>query len=83
MTFASEEKWQPFNCFLVQGTSGSPTGPDPENRVGHQDMESPVRPVSSGLQLPGGRGIVVHEQDPLGDPPVAFFPSKCPSIASA
>jgi hypothetical protein len=39
--------------FSVQGTSGSPTGPDPENRVGDQDTGSPGRPVSSGLQVPG------------------------------
>jgi hypothetical protein len=37
----------------VQGTGGSPTGPDPENRVGDQDIGNPVRPVSSGLQVPG------------------------------
>ena len=28
-------------------------GPDPENRVGDQDMGGPVRPVSFGLQVPG------------------------------
>jgi hypothetical protein len=39
--------------FSVQGTSGIPTGPDPENRVGDQDIWSPDRPVSSGLQVPG------------------------------
>jgi len=39
--------------FLVQGTGGSPTGPDPENRVGDQGTGSPGRPVSSGLQVPG------------------------------
>ena len=39
--------------FSVQGTGGSPTGPDPENRVGDQDIGSPGRPVSSGLQVPG------------------------------
>jgi hypothetical protein len=38
--------------FLVQGTDGSPTGPDPENRVDDQDIGSPGRPVSSGLQVP-------------------------------
>jgi hypothetical protein len=27
--------------FSVQGTSGSPTGPDPENRVDDQDIGSP------------------------------------------
>jgi hypothetical protein len=38
--------------FSVQGTDGSPTGPDPENRVGDKDVGSPGRPVSSGLQVP-------------------------------
>jgi hypothetical protein len=51
--------------FSVQGTSGSPTGPDPENRVGDQDVGSPGRPVASGLQVPGepfpswsGKGLI-------------------------
>ena len=39
--------------FSVQETSGSPTEPDPENRVGDQDTGSPGRPGSSGLQVPG------------------------------
>jgi hypothetical protein len=39
--------------FTIQGTGGSPTGPDPENRVGDQDTGSPGRPVSSGLQVAG------------------------------
>jgi hypothetical protein len=39
--------------FSVQGIGGSTTGPDPENRVGDQDIGSPGRPVSSGLQVPG------------------------------
>jgi hypothetical protein len=45
----------PFQLFLfsVQGTDGSPTGPDPENRVGDQEIGSAGRPVSSGLQVPG------------------------------
>jgi hypothetical protein len=44
----------PFNCsFSVQGTGGSPTGPDPENRVGDQDTGSPGRPVSPELQVTG------------------------------
>ena len=38
--------------FFVQGTGGSPTGSDPENRVGDQDSESPGRSVSSWLQVP-------------------------------
>jgi hypothetical protein len=39
--------------FSIQGTGGSPTGPDPENRVGDQDIGSSGRPVSSGFQVPG------------------------------
>jgi len=42
--------------FSVQGTGGSPTGSDSENRVGDQDTGSPGRPVSSGLQVPGEPG---------------------------
>jgi hypothetical protein len=38
--------------FSVQGAGGSPAVPDPENRVGDQDIGSPGRPVSSGLQVP-------------------------------
>ena len=39
--------------FSVRGTGGSPTWPDPENRVGDRHIGSPTRPVSSGLQVPG------------------------------
>ena len=42
--------------FSVQGTGDCPTGPDPENRVGDQDIGSPSRPFSSGLQVPGEPG---------------------------
>ena len=49
-------KMATFNCFSVQGTGCSPTGPDPENRVGDQDTGSPGRPVSSRLQVPGEAG---------------------------
>ena len=41
--------------------------------MGDQDTGSLVRPVSSGLQVPGEPGIVVQEQDPFGDLPAAFF----------
>jgi hypothetical protein len=37
--------------FSVQGTGGSPLEPAPENRVGDQDIGSPGRPVSSGVQV--------------------------------
>jgi len=53
---ASDEKWRPFNCFFSPGTGGIPTGSDPENRVGDQDVGSPGRPVSPRLQVPGEPG---------------------------
>ena len=65
MTSASEEKWRIFNCFSVQGTGGSPTGPDLENRVGDEDIRSPGRPVCSGLQVPGETGHCPARTIPL------------------
>jgi len=53
MTSASDKKWRTYNFFSVQGTGGSPTGTDPENRIGDQDTGSPSRPVLPGLQVPG------------------------------
>ena len=51
--------------FSVQGTGGSPTGPDTENRVGDQDIGSTDRPVSSGLQMPGEPGHCSARTRPL------------------
>ena len=75
----AHEQW---NCDL---TGGSPTGPDPENRVGDQDIGSPGRPVSSGLQVPGETGHCRARKRPPWWPSrgVGVFPSKCPSIAPA
>ena len=42
--------------FLVQGTGGSPSAPDPENGVGNKDIGSAGRPVSSALQVAGEPG---------------------------
>ena len=56
MTSASDEKGDLTIVFSVQGTGGSPTGPDLENRVGDQEPGNPDRPVSSGLQVPGEPG---------------------------
>ena len=62
--------------FSVQGTDGSLMGPDLENRVGDQDTESPGRPVSSGLQVPGELGHCCARTRPYGDLPAAFFLQK-------
>jgi len=53
--------------FSVQETGGKSDRANLENRVGSEDTGSPGRPVSSGLQVPGELGLVVQEQDPLGD----------------
>ena len=39
MTSASDEDGDISIVFSVQGTGGSPTGPDPENRVGDEELE--------------------------------------------
>ena len=51
--------------FSVQGTDGSSTGSDPENRVGDQESGSPGRPVSSGLQVSGEPGHCRARTRPL------------------
>ena len=56
----------------VQGTGGSPTGPDPENRVGYQDTGSPVKLGSFGLQVPGETGHWRVRSNSLGIFPKSF-----------
>jgi len=67
------KNWDLSIALSVQGTGGSPTGPDPENGVGDQDIGSLDRPVSCGLQVPGEPGHRRARTSPLGDLPVAFF----------
>jgi len=55
MTSTSDEKGEHI-LFSDSGSGGSPTGPDPENRVGDQDIGSPGTPVSSGLHVAGETG---------------------------
>jgi len=73
MTSSSDEKWRPFNCFSVQGTGGSPTGPDPEYRLGDKTLEAQVGQFLLGCKCLVNWDIVVQEQNPLGDLPGAFF----------
>jgi hypothetical protein len=82
-TSASEEKCQPFNSFSVQGTGDSPTGPDPENGVGVEDIGSLGWPVFSGFQVPGEPGNCRASTRLLWWNFRGLFPSKCPSIAPA
>jgi hypothetical protein len=71
--FRIRQKWWPFNCFSVQGIGGSPTGPDPNNRVGDQEIGTQVGQFLLGCKCPVSRGIVVQEEDPLGELPATFF----------
>ena len=72
MTSASDENGHLSIGFSVQGTGDSPTGPDPENRVGDEDNEDQVGQFLLGCKCPVSRGIV-QEQEPLGDLSAAFF----------
>ena len=84
MTSASDEKWQPFNCFSVREQVVVRRGQI--RRIGCviKTLEAQVGHFFLGCQCPVSRGIVVQEQYPLGDLPAAgVFASKCPSIASA
>jgi len=90
-TRSSRQQWPPrwtkngeFSIFFsVHGTGASPTGPDPENRVGDQNTGSPGMPVSFGLQVPDEPGNCRARTRPHWWSPRSVFPSKCPSIAPA
>jgi len=69
--------------FSVQGTGGSPTGTDPENRVGDQDTGIPGRLVSSRLQVPRWAEALSCKNKTSLVTSRGGFPSKCPSIAPA
>ena len=90
-TRSSRHLWPPYRTkngellivLSVQGTGSSPTGPDPENRVGDRETGSPCRPVSSGFQVPGEPGHCRERTRPPWWPSLCFYPAKCPSIAPA
>ena len=74
MTSASEEKWRPFNCFF-QSTEQVVVRRGQIRRIGWviKTLEAQVGQFLVGCKCPVSRGIVVQEQDPLGDLPAAFF----------
>ena len=88
-TWSPRQQWLPRRkktgdlpfVFSVQGTGGSSTVSDPENRVGDQDTGSTGRPISSGwLSEPGHCRARTR---PPWSTSRGVFPSKCPSIAPA
>jgi len=60
MISMSDEKLQPFNCFFSPGWV-------------IKTLEAQVGQFLLGYKCPVSRGIVVQEQEPLGELPTAFF----------
>jgi len=73
MTSVSDEKWRPFNCFF-QSKEQVVIRRGQIQRVGWviKTLEAQVGQFLLGCKCPVSRGIVMHEQDPLGDLPVVF-----------
>ena len=90
-TRSLRQRWSPRRkkngeisiLFSAQGTDSIPTGTDPDNRVGDQDIGCLSRSVSSGFQVPFelGHGHAITK------PPWwisrGVFLSKCHSVAPA
>ena len=68
MTSASDEKWRPFNCFF-QSREQVVVRRGQVRRIGWviKTLEAQVGQFLLGCKCPLSRGIVVQEQDPLGD----------------
>jgi len=78
MTSASEEKWRPFNCFFFQSMVQVVVrrGQIRRREWVIKTLEAQVGQFLLGCKCPVSRGIVVQEQDPLGELPAAFFLQK-------
>ena len=74
MTSASEEKWRTFNWFL-QSREQMVLRRGQIRRTGWviKIMEAQVGQFLLGCKCSVSRGIVVQDQDTLGDIPAAFF----------
>ena len=74
MTSASEEKWRTFNCFF-QSREQVVVQRGQIRRIGWviKTLEAQVGQFLLGCKCPVSRGIVVQEQDPLGDLSSGFF----------
>ena len=73
MTSAADEKWRPFNCFF-QSREQVVVRRGQIRRIGWviKTLEALVGKFLLGCKCPVGRGIVVQDQDPLGDFLAAF-----------
>ena len=74
MTSALDEKWRHFNCFF-QSREQVVVRRGQNWRIGLvlKTLEAQAGQFLLGCKCPVSQGIVVQEQDPLGDLPMAFF----------
>ena len=74
MTSASDEKWRTFNCFL-QSREQVVVRRGQIRRIGWviKTLEAQLGRFLLDFKCLVSQGIVVQEQDPLGDLPAAFF----------
>jgi len=74
MTSALDEKWRPFNCFF-QSREQVVVRWGQIQRIGWviTTLEAQVGQFLLGCKCLVSQGIVVQEQDSLGDLPAAFF----------
>jgi len=74
MTTPLDEKWRPFN-FFFQSREQVVVRRGQIRRIGWviKTLEAQVGQFLLRSKCPLSRGIVVQEQDPLGDLPAAFF----------
>jgi len=75
MTSASDEKLRTFNFFFFHSGEQMVVRRGQIRRIGWviKTLEAQVGQFLLGCKCPVTRGIIVQEQDPLGDFPAAFF----------
>jgi len=78
---ASDEKWCTFNCFF-QVREQVVVRQGQIRRIGWviKKLEAQLGQFLLGCKCPVSLGIVVLEQDPLGDFPAAFFLQNVPQL---
>jgi len=74
MASVSDEKWRPFNCFF-QSREQVVVRRGQIWRIGWviKTLEAQVCQFLPRCKCPVSRGIVVQEEDSVGDIPVAFY----------
>ena len=75
MTSVSDEKWRPFDWFFFQSREQAVVRRGQIRRIGWviKILEAQAGQFLLGCMCPVSRGIVVREQDHLGDLPTAFL----------